>query len=209
MYQFGSCRYASLRLPACWAASFSWSLLTSPPWRISRGRMSGMSPENPDEVRAGRRKSSVSGLDSNGVEVAYGAGVRDSKNPNAGYLAVQAYAYRALMSFIQQHKQPQISDLAPPSGDMSAQYVRDDRICRGVGGRWHLVGAACGAGLDREMQPAAAVSVRESHPDLASFPLLRDVRGMSGDGRLVHLRDVEYPVDRIGLDLEPNLDLSL
>lgn len=45
------------------------------------------------------RKSSFSGPDANCVEVAFGAGVRDSKNPEAGHLALPADAYRALVSF--------------------------------------------------------------------------------------------------------------
>jgi len=45
------------------------------------------------------RKSSFSASDSNCVEVAFGAGVRDSKNPGAGHLAVRADAYRALVGF--------------------------------------------------------------------------------------------------------------
>jgi hypothetical protein len=45
------------------------------------------------------RKSSFSGPDANCVEVAFGAGVRDSKNPGAGHLAVRADAYRALVGF--------------------------------------------------------------------------------------------------------------
>jgi Domain of unknown function (DUF397) len=45
------------------------------------------------------RKSSFSGPDSNCVEVAFGAGVRDSKNLEAGHLALRADAYRALVSF--------------------------------------------------------------------------------------------------------------
>lgn len=45
------------------------------------------------------RKSSFSASDANCVEVAFGAGVRDSKNPGAGHLTVQAGAYRALVGF--------------------------------------------------------------------------------------------------------------
>jgi len=44
------------------------------------------------------RKSSFSG-DANCVEVAFGGGVRDSKNSDAGYLALETDAYRALVSF--------------------------------------------------------------------------------------------------------------
>jgi hypothetical protein len=46
------------------------------------------------------RKSSFSGVDSNCVEVAFGAGVRDSKNPEAGHLPLRADAYRALMNYV-------------------------------------------------------------------------------------------------------------
>jgi hypothetical protein len=45
------------------------------------------------------RKSSFSGPDANCTEVAFGAGVRDSKNLDAGHLALRADAYRALVSF--------------------------------------------------------------------------------------------------------------
>jgi hypothetical protein len=45
------------------------------------------------------RKSSLSGGDSNCVEVAFGAGVRDSKNPEAGQLPLRGDAYQALLSF--------------------------------------------------------------------------------------------------------------
>lgn len=45
------------------------------------------------------RKSSFSGGDANCVEVAFGAGVRDSKNPDGGHLAVHAVAYRGLVTF--------------------------------------------------------------------------------------------------------------
>ena len=45
------------------------------------------------------RKSSFSGPDSNCVEMAFGAGVRDSKNPDAGHLALRVEAYQALVSF--------------------------------------------------------------------------------------------------------------
>lgn len=45
------------------------------------------------------RKSSFSGPDANCVEVAFGAGVRDSKNPEAGHLTLRADTYRALVSF--------------------------------------------------------------------------------------------------------------
>jgi len=44
------------------------------------------------------RKSSFSG-DANCVEVAFGAGVRDSKRPDAGHLALRADIYRALVGF--------------------------------------------------------------------------------------------------------------
>ena len=47
------------------------------------------------------RKSSFSG-DVNCVEVAFGAGVRDSKNLDAGHLTLRADAYRALVSFARQ-----------------------------------------------------------------------------------------------------------
>ena len=45
------------------------------------------------------RKSSFSASDANCVEVAFEAGVRDSKNPEAGHLTLPADAYQALVSF--------------------------------------------------------------------------------------------------------------
>jgi hypothetical protein len=51
------------------------------------------------------RKSSFSG-DANCVEVAFGAGVRDSKSPDAGRLTLRADAYRALVSFAQRRHLP-------------------------------------------------------------------------------------------------------
>ena len=45
------------------------------------------------------RKSSFSGPDANCVEMAFGAGVRDSKNPDGGHLAVHTVAYRGLVTF--------------------------------------------------------------------------------------------------------------
>jgi len=53
------------------------------------------------------RKSSFSASDANCVEMAFGAGVRDSKNPDAGHLAMRADAYRALVNFAR------CRDLAP------------------------------------------------------------------------------------------------
>jgi hypothetical protein len=49
------------------------------------------------------RRSSFSGPDANCVEVAFGAGVRDSKNPGTGHLALRADAYRALVTFARRH----------------------------------------------------------------------------------------------------------
>lgn len=51
------------------------------------------------EFHAAWRKSSFSAEDSNCVEVAFGAGLRDSKNPEAGHLTLRADAYRALVDF--------------------------------------------------------------------------------------------------------------
>jgi hypothetical protein len=45
------------------------------------------------------RKSTFSGPDANCVEVAFGAGVRDSKNPAAGHLELHAVAHRGLVAF--------------------------------------------------------------------------------------------------------------
>jgi Domain of unknown function (DUF397) len=45
------------------------------------------------------RKSSFSGGDSNCVEVTFEAGMRDSKNLEAGHLALRADAYRSLVSY--------------------------------------------------------------------------------------------------------------
>lgn len=45
------------------------------------------------------RKSRFSAEDANCVEVAFGAGVRDSKNPDGGHLAVHVVAYRGLVTF--------------------------------------------------------------------------------------------------------------
>jgi hypothetical protein len=52
------------------------------------------------------RKSSFSGPDANCVEVAFGAGVRDSKNPDAGHLTLLVDAYRALVSYARRHDLP-------------------------------------------------------------------------------------------------------
>lgn len=49
------------------------------------------------------RKSSFSASDANCVEVAFGAGVRDSKNPEAGHLAVRTDSYHALVTFARRH----------------------------------------------------------------------------------------------------------
>jgi hypothetical protein len=51
------------------------------------------------ELHTPWRKSSFSASDANCVEVAFGAGVRDSKNSEAGYLVLPVDAYRALLSF--------------------------------------------------------------------------------------------------------------
>jgi hypothetical protein len=51
------------------------------------------------------RKGSFSG-DANCVEVAFGAGVRDSKNPDAGHLALRVDAYQALVSYARRHDLP-------------------------------------------------------------------------------------------------------
>jgi hypothetical protein len=58
------------------------------------------------EVHARWRKSSFSASDANCVEVAFVAGVRDSKKSDAGYLALRADAYRALVSFAQRRDLP-------------------------------------------------------------------------------------------------------
>ena len=52
------------------------------------------------------RKSSFSGPAANCVEVAFGAGVRDSKNPNAGHLTLRVDAYQALVSYARRHDLP-------------------------------------------------------------------------------------------------------
>lgn len=57
----------------------------------------------PVEFHTQWRKSSFSGVDSNCVEVAFGAGVRDSKNPEAGHLVLRAEAYWTLISFVRRH----------------------------------------------------------------------------------------------------------
>lgn len=51
-------------------------------------------------------KSSLNAEDSNCVEVAFGVGVRDSKNPEAGHLALRADAYRALVSHARRRDLP-------------------------------------------------------------------------------------------------------
>ena len=53
------------------------------------------------EIRAPWRTSSFSASDANCVEVAYEAGVRDSKNPEAGHLTLRADSYQALVRFAQ------------------------------------------------------------------------------------------------------------
>ena len=55
------------------------------------------------EIHTPWRKSSFSAEDANCVEVAFGAGVRDSKNPEAGHLAVRTDSYRALVAFARRH----------------------------------------------------------------------------------------------------------
>ncbi len=45
------------------------------------------------------RKSRFSGPDANCVEVAFGAGVRDSKNLAGGHLTLHTGAYRGLVTF--------------------------------------------------------------------------------------------------------------
>lgn len=52
------------------------------------------------------RKSSFSGPDANCVEVAFGAGVRDSKNPEAGHLTLRTSSYQSLVNFARRHDQP-------------------------------------------------------------------------------------------------------
>lgn len=46
------------------------------------------------------RKSRFSGEDFNCVEVAFGVGVRDSKNPAAGHLPLRGAAYRAFLGWV-------------------------------------------------------------------------------------------------------------
>lgn len=48
------------------------------------------------------RKSSFTG-EGNCVELAFGAGVRDSKNPTGGHLTVNTLAYQALLQFARRH----------------------------------------------------------------------------------------------------------
>lgn len=55
------------------------------------------------ESHARWRKSSFSGVDSNCVEVAFGAGVRDSKSPETEHLVLRVDAYRALVNFARRH----------------------------------------------------------------------------------------------------------
>ena len=55
------------------------------------------------EFRTPWRKSSFSASDANCVEVAFGAGVRDSKSPNAGHLTLRVDAYQALVNFARRH----------------------------------------------------------------------------------------------------------
>lgn len=50
-------------------------------------------------LRTAWRKSSYSAHDSNCVEVAFGVGVRDSKNPIGGHLPLNTVAYQALLQF--------------------------------------------------------------------------------------------------------------
>ncbi len=52
------------------------------------------------------RKSSFSASDANCVEVAFGVGVRDSKNPAAGHLALPAGACESLLSFARHQDLP-------------------------------------------------------------------------------------------------------
>jgi hypothetical protein len=52
------------------------------------------------------RKSTFSGGDSNCVEVAFGAGLRDSKNPDVGHLTLRVDTYQALVSYARRHDLP-------------------------------------------------------------------------------------------------------
>jgi hypothetical protein len=54
-------------------------------------------------LRTRWRKSSFSGQELNCVEVAFGVGVRDSKNPTGGHLPVNTVAYQALLRFARRH----------------------------------------------------------------------------------------------------------
>jgi uncharacterized protein DUF397 len=57
----------------------------------------------PSRFKTSWRKSSHSGSDSNCVEVAFGSavvGVRDSKQPEAGHLAVNTTAFRSFVNHI-------------------------------------------------------------------------------------------------------------
>jgi hypothetical protein len=58
------------------------------------------------EFHALWRKSSFSGPDANCVEMAFGAGVRDSKSSEAGHLALRNDTYRALIRFARRHDLP-------------------------------------------------------------------------------------------------------
>jgi hypothetical protein len=58
------------------------------------------------ELHTQWHKSSFSAEDANCVEVAFGAGVRDSKSPDTGHLALRADAYQALVVFARRHDLP-------------------------------------------------------------------------------------------------------
>lgn len=54
-------------------------------------------------LRTPWRKSSFSADTVNCVEVAFGVGVRDSKNPIGGHLLVNTVTYQALLKFARRH----------------------------------------------------------------------------------------------------------
>ncbi|HWO67445.1 MAG TPA: DUF397 domain-containing protein [Umezawaea sp.] len=58
---------------------------------------------DPNRYETSWRKSSYSGSDANCVEISFGSavvGVRDSKRPEAGHLAVDATAFRSFVNHI-------------------------------------------------------------------------------------------------------------